>query len=859
MKRKRLTVLCLGLNVGLWAVACGDGRADKGPEPQLRASENLAQQVSVGLSERESEGISAPTLRPANRPLEAMEVFLAQRLGPDQQHYPINRLQQVRAELIAREKKLAAKAASPGGLSEWHGLGPGNIGGRTRAFVIDPTDPMTLYAGGVSGGVWKSTDGGASWRSLDDLMLNLAVTVIVLDPADPHTLYAGTGEGLFGYNQHVSLVRGLGIFKSSDAGATWRQLEGTVSGVPDGAFHFVNDLVISPHQPNRMFAATPFGVWRSQDAGETWSVVLSNPRHLSQQPATARTLVGCTQLAIRTDVEPEVLFAASGNFVSDGLYRSSDGGDTWEVVLTQPTQGRIGVAVAASNNDIMYACLAKHDNDNEWGRLVNIYRSSDGGTTWQPRVDFATTFGPWLLSSLAASSTCYGQGGYDLGWYTNLIAVDPADPDIVWVGGVGLFRSSDGARTFGIAAYPFFGRGSSVDETQYVHVDEHNIVFDPAYNGTTNQTMYVGCDGGIFRTDNARSMVSQEACPFPGEQALPALQWQSLNHGYAVTQFYHGDSATGSDLFVGGTQDNGVCLVDSRTTPENWVGVVEGDGTFAAVDPRNADVVYFGVGTFPGIYKSSNGGVTFAAANNGITDTTGWFPTPFTICPSDPDVLWTGSTRPWRSTNGAAWWTVAGDTIPPRDADITAIAVAPGDPDVVYYGTRGGSIVVTGDGMSANPSWTPGSDDLPAGWVSSIAVDPRRPEIAYCTYSTFGVGHIFRTTDGGGTWSLITGIQQAGVPDIPVHSIALSPCDPAVLWVGTELGVFVSEDTGATWHPANSGLAHVVVEVLDFSDADTLVAFTYGRGAFLTELAPCPARIRHPAGRRAPANGNHGS
>lgn len=261
-----------------------------------------------------------------DQPQQAAEFYLQQRLGPGQTQLPIEHL---RAELGKLEAREAARSAErgprslPGGIIGWSEIGPGNIGGRTRAIVFDPVNPDIMYAAGVAGGIWRSTNAGASWAVADDLMLNLAVSTIALDPSDSSILYAGTGEGFLAGRPGV---RGLGIFKSIDAGATWTQLDGTVNGVPEGAFHYVNKIVISPNDSSRIYAATRFGVWRSLNAGQTWSVVLSNPRYLATPPSTNGCNVGCTDLAVRTDRNPDVLFAAFGSFENDGLYRTDDGG-----------------------------------------------------------------------------------------------------------------------------------------------------------------------------------------------------------------------------------------------------------------------------------------------------------------------------------------------------------------------------------------------------------------------------------------------------------------------------------------------------------------------------------------------------
>lgn len=766
---------------------------------------------------------------------------MAQRLGPGQTAYPGEHLRDTLASLKQRAaaNEPARGAPPPGGVLGWASIGPGNVGGRTRAFVIDPDNPDVYYAGGVSGGVWKSTDAGANWTSLDDSMLNLAVTTIAMDPNNSNVLYAGTGEG---FGTSSAFIRGLGIFKSTDAGATWSQLAGTVSGVPDGAFHYVNKIVISPNDSNRIYAATRFGVWRSTDAGQTWSIVLSNTRYIATPPTAGNTSTGCTDMVIRADRNPDVLFASFGSFERDGLYRTVDGGNSWAAYSVPINQGRMSLALAPSNNDVLYLAMADNGLGGAVGKLVNVYQSTDGGNSFSGRVDFSTEFGPWLMSYVSIATGCVASPViYSQGWYDNILAVDPVDPDIVWLGGIDLYRSNDGGQNWGMAGYWFYYLLDPPPPT-YIRPDQHNIVFHPGYNGTTNQTMIVTNDGGLFRTQNARAATTLEECPFPGSFPPPEIAWESLNNGYGVTQFYHGDSAKLADMFVGGAQDNGTSRGLSTSAPNDWRLIFGGDGGYVAIDPTDSQTLYIEIQGFPTIRKSTDGGNSFQSAVNGITDTDGLFITPVAMDQSNPAVLWTGGSRPWRTLNAAASWQVVGPNFSAADK-ISAIGIAPSNGGVVYLGFNNGYVAKSVNALDATPTWTvfTSAHGLRTGaWVSSVNVDPDDPNVAYCTYSTFGGNHIFRTTNGGSLWTSIDGVSFAGVPDIPVHWIEVRPCDPEHLFVGTELGVFASTDGGANWLPVNAGMAHTVVETLDFQNNDTLVAFTYGRSAFRTQLVPCP-------------------
>ena len=772
---------------------------------------------------------------PFDNPGEAAEFFEAQRRPLDGGPIPVDLLRSALSEVRRRQGADAARAASgPGGIDSWEWLGPGNIGGRTRALVIDPTDPSVMYAGGVTGGIWKSLDAGASWISLDDTMISLSICTLVMDPTDPNVLYAGTGEGFFSSG---TMHRGDGIFKTTDAGATWVQLPDTAGTL----FRYVNKLAISPNDHNRIYAATRSGLWRSLDAGQTWSIRLANPTVILGPQISNGCTVGCTDIVVRTDQDPDVLFAAFGSFQADGLFRSDDGAESWDPYTVPASQGRMSLALAPSNNDVVYLLMAGNGNGIPVGQLVQLYRSIDGGQNFTAQVDMGTEFGPWLLSNVVTATGCISYPLYSQGWYDNMLAVDPADPDVVWVGGTDLLRSDDAGVNFGLASYWFADDASPY----YVHGDIHGGFFHPGYDGLTNRTMYISNDGGLFRTNNARAATSLEDCPdqFTLPQELPSIQWQTLNHNYGVTQFYHGDSSESSDLFIGGAQDNGTSGVAAVGSPNTWADFYGGDGGYVAIDPADPDTFYVEIQFFPEIQKTIDGGQTFTDATTGITDTDGLFITPFAMDPNNSQVLWTGGRRPWRTTNGAGSWTLARPFQFASGGQISAIAIAPSNSNIVYMGLNNGRIERSTNALSGNPTWVeygPSSGLISGAWVSSVSVDPIDPNVAYCTYSNYGIPHVFKTTNGGTTWLPLNGTPPDDLPDIPAHWVAARPSDPEQLYVATELGIFASDDGGATWRPSGLGIPNTIVESLDFQNDDTLIAFTHGRGAWRAALAVPP-------------------
>jgi subtilase family serine protease len=737
-------------------------------------------------------------------------------------------------------------------LGSWTPLGPGNVGGRTRALVVDRSNPDTLYAGGVAGGVWKSTDAGGSWIPLSDLQPNLAVSTLAM--ADSATIYAGTGEGFF----NGDALRGAGIFKSTDGGASWSHLSGTKTD----DFFFVNKIAVSPLDTSVVYAATRTGLFKSIDAGNTWMQVIT----------AATSGDGCTDVAIAGNGGEQAIVACgtlnASNVTSEGrVYRAVDGGP-FAVVLSEPGMERTSVAIAPSNGHIVYAVSSNGIvGDRFFEGLFKVYRSIDGGQTWTTRRVYTAAgndggTGRFLFSNSAFARGCFGNAVFSQGWYDNVIAVDPTDADRVWVGGIDLFRSDDAGVNWGQASYWY----ADVAGSSYAHADHHAIVFHPHYDGITNQTMFVGNDGGIFGTRNARARTSTDACAPPDHPSF--VGWTALNNGYAVTQFYHGLPLGGPDggtMYLGGTQDNGTVIGSDATGAGVWATLAGGDGGYVAVNPDNVNVFYV-ENTNLSLQKSVDGGLTFAPATNGITESEAnfLFIAPFTMAPSNPRQLWIGGVRLWRTTNGAGSWSAGsaptssmgcGTALNP--AQISAIAVAAGPGDRVLAGTSAGCVFNTVNALETTGStrWTRGAG-LPDGFVSSVAFHPDDVNTAYATYSTFGVPHVWKSTDGGATWTNIDGAGATAIPDVPVNAIAVDPNSPTRLYVGSDVGVFSSMDGGQTWAVENTGFANVVTEHLAtgyIGGAPYLFAFTHGRGAWRTALVPTPADlVLDPAPRTTP-------
>ena len=715
----------------------------------------------------------------------------------------------------------------------WTDVGPNNIGGRTRALLIDPQNPANLYAGGVAGGIWRSTNGGATWSFTDDYMENMAITTMAFDPTDSTILYAGTGEDFF----NLGGIRGSGIFSSTDAGISWNQLPST-AGNDD--FYYVSDIVVSPNNPKHLYAATRTGIWRSTDGGTFWTDVLTHSGDSSY----------CVELAIRTDtVTQDTLLASCGNHGQGGdaaVYRSTDSGQTWQQVLTEPYMSRTSLAIAPSDQDTMYALASTYDDTISWTHgLHALFRSTDGGATWEPRVrnsDNTAKINKLQLTNplFADYSTCYALTDqyYSQGYYDNVIAVDPTDPNTVWTGGIDIMKSTDGGQNWAMVSQWWWQDGPI-----YLHADIHALVFHPGYDGgTTNATLYVGSDGGIGRTDSANGNGSTNLCnPYDA-----TISWTPLNNGYNVTQFYHGAVYPNGQTFFGGTQDNGTNR--GNISDPNWDQIIGGDGGYVAVNPITPTIVYAEEQNRR-FLKSTDGGTTFISAVSGITESTAnyLFITPFIMDPNDPDRLWIGGHTLWRTDNGATSWTQASPTDLTNGNFISAWAVQPGNSDLVLVADSGGNIYRQTNATTANSttSWinaTEAQSDIDSlgGFVSSLTFDPNTTSTVYATVSQFGVPHLWRSTDSGITWAPFGGT----LPDIPFHHVVIPHGNSNRLYVGTDRGILTTNNGGRNWYYAQ-GFPHVPTEWLQFATdngIEYLYAFTHGRG---TLRAPTPLSLIH--------------
>ncbi len=715
--------------------------------------------------------------------------LLRQRIFPRGEiNYPVYRRAQAQAEFMQRQGIYRQV--------EWSFAGPSNVGGRITDLALSPTNFDTIYAAAASGGVFRTVDRGGQWTPVFDEELTLSIGAVALAPSRPNTVYVGTGEANAGGSSQI--YGGYGVYKSSDAGQTWQHL-----GLEET--RYIGRIVVDPHNPDRVFVAAlgklfntnpERGVYRTPDGGETWE------RSLFINDST-----GCVDL-VMNPLQPNLLYAAMWERIRrpdqntwggrhSGIYRSSDGGDTWQELTNglpynSPAVGRIGITLCASQPQVLYAIYA----DNT-GRFAGVYKTVDGGENW-------------FRTNDTDLNAVYGTTGW---WFGN-IRVSPANPNLVFALGIRMYRSLDGGQSW-------------QDRNGRLHVDQHAMYIhpqDPNY-------IVVGNDGGIYMSLNG------------------GVQWGKSSN-LPITQFYTGEF---DDQFperkYGGTQDNGTQRTLSGN-PLDWHKILAADGFYVLVDPQDNQYVYAET-QFGGLHRSTDGGYTFTSALSGIisSDRFNWS-APLAMDPSQPQTLYFGTHRVYRSNNRALSWTPISPDLSnyPHPGNlvfgtVTAIAVAPGKREVIYAGTDDGNVWISPD---FGQNWQLISAELPVRWVTRVAVDPFDEHIAYVTFSGYRwedfLPHIFRTGDAGQTWEDISG----NLPEVPLNDVVIDPGADSTLYVASDVGVYFSQNLGREWHRLGSGLPNTPIMDLDLHQADRiLLAATYGRSMYTLQLSGLTGLASH--------------
>jgi subtilisin-like proprotein convertase family protein len=736
------------------------------------------------------------------------------------------------------ERRDLPSTSIPLSLTNWTALGPaplvaaqtpGNLPatGRAAGLAVHPTDPNTIYVGTAGGGVWKTTNGNATnptWTSLTSNEASPFIGCITLAPSNPNIVYVGTGEA----ELRALSFYGRGVLKSTDAGATWTLLG---SSVFDRTA--ISNIVVHPTNPDIVFAAVcghatdgnpaqATGVFRSTDGGLTWT----------NTTAAVTTVDDFTDLEA-DPADPNVLWAGVGTRLggpANGVWRTANAlsaAPTWTRftnIVFGSTVGRTEVAIAPSNNQVVYVSMA-----DTIGGLRAWYQSTTGGATWIDR----TTVAP----------------GTDRMWFCNNLLVDRIDPQIVYFSGTtNLGRSTNGGATWTAINSGVGGTGP--------HVDHHGFAFD-----SLGRFLDVS-DGGIYRWT-----------PFPTNV------WVSLNGlnssrdvsgAINSMQFMGiGIHPTDPDFVIGGTQDNGLQRFRDSL---GWTLTEGGDGGDVIIDPFNPNRMWrvnpvpsFGANGF--VRRSTNGGNSWVPIVSGITNasTTFAFYPPIAADPATSGRIFLGSNVLYTSTNAGDTWTrLPGDTFTFPNF-IRAIGIGPANSGIIYA-SCGADLNGTVNADNANQifvttnngqTWTERTP-FAGGDFQNFVVDPTNSNIAYVVNANFSpAGHVFRTTNAGLSWTNV----GSTLPDVPFYDVLLDPgSTPAsgddVLFAAGDMGVYRSANLGAKWTKYGFGLPIAQVRDIEFSPfTKILAAATHGRGIWEILTAPPPGQIFGTIYHDANANG----
>ncbi|HNS17215.1 MAG TPA: FlgD immunoglobulin-like domain containing protein [Bacteroidales bacterium] len=659
-------------------------------------------------------------------------------------------------------------------------MGPTNIGGRITDIAVHPDSPYTWYIGASTGGIFKTTDGGSSWENVFLSAPLISIGDLEIDPTDENIIYAGTGEA----NSSSFSFLGNGIYKSTDAGQTWAHL-----GLDYSAY--IGRIVVDYDDPQRIFAAacgtlfTPDehrGVYRSQDGGNTWEKVL-----FVTDSTSAIDIVQHPE-------NPDILFAAMWERIrglsyrtsfglSSGVYKSTDGGDTWtEITDWLPSGynvGRIGIDIAKSSPNVMYAF---YDMANE---EVRVYRSDDTGESWYRTNDNALQ-----------------EMNSNFGWYFGQIRVDIYDANKVYVYGVEAFRSTNGGNSWStMGGWDF-------------HVDHHAMYMDK------NISLYLeGNDGGLYMSTNY------------------STTWTKVNN-LPITQFYAIEiDYQNPERIYGGTQDNNTIRTYSGSL-DDWEALLGGDGFYTLVDYTNSNIIYAEY-QYGQLYKSTDGGNDFnyIAWSMG-NDRTNWS-SPLVMHPVLPNTLYFGTYRVWKTLNGGSQWTAVSSDLTDGDDGsgyhtVSTLDISRPDPDIILAGTDDGHVHIS---LDAGATWNEISEGLPKRWITRVKCDPVYSDVIYATLSGFRwdepIAHVYRSNDLGQTWENISG----NLPELPVNAMAIDPDVADRYLVGTDAGLFLTEDGGESWWGVSGGLGNVPIYDLKILDYDrALYVGTYGLSIYRVDL-----------------------
>lgn len=644
------------------------------------------------------------------------------------------------------------------GSTQWTSLGPNSSDGgyrgtgRVNCLAVDPQNHSVLWAGTPGGGLWKSETGGDSWIAKTDKHPTLGVSAIVINPYDTKIMYIATGDGDGGDTFST------GVWQSTDGGETWKPTSLQWSANQQ---RNIRAMVMHPTNPLRIACAANDGIYYTSNGGQSW----------------ARTMISgqVSDLEINPG-NPEVMYACTNG----NIHRSLNGGQSWQNVLTISGVARIALCVSPANPQWVGALCSKSSNNG----FHSFWASENDGQSFAQLSN-----DPNLLGWSNSGSDNSGQGWYDL-----CVAASPFDANEIYTGGVNIWKSTDGGRSWTAATHWY-----RLDGVPEVHADHHNLLFGP------DGALYNCNDGGIYRTEDSGAFFG------------------NLTGDLTNSQIYRIGASQQNEAVIAGLQDNGTKLKDASG---DWSDVLGGDGMECIIDPTNPNLMY-GSLYYGAISRSTNGGRDWDRISRDLPDSVGAWITPYILNPKNPNEIWAGYQDVYRSQDqGNSWEKVSIDL---RGGTLQHLAMSGADTTRLYAATTG-SIWRSDNG---GKNWVSISNGLPFGTISRVAVHPENALEVYITVSGYQPDtKVVRSKDGGQTWENFSG----SLPNVPANCLAFHQNGKNGLYVGTDLGVFYRDSTTEDWVRYNDGLPNTPITDLEIRTASNeLVAATYGRGLWMAK------------------------
>lgn len=645
-----------------------------------------------------------------------------------------------------------------------NGTGQPNGLGRVNCVAFHPTNSNIIWVGAPSGGLWKTTNGGTTWSSNTDNLPTLGVSSILIDSINPNIMYIGTGD------RDGGDAPGMGVMKSTNGGVTW-----TLSNTGMGN-KVVGMMLMNPSNSSIILAATSGGVYRTTNAGAMWTKTsnTTNYKDIKYKPG-----------------DPSIVYATS----SGDFYRSTNGGVNWTQIYSGiPGTGRLVIGVSPANPAYVYALVGSSTG------LTGLYRSTNNGQSFS-----TISVSPNILGYSATGNDTRSQAWYDLA-----IAVDPTNANIIYAGGINIWKSTNGGTNWSLNAH-WVGSGG----VPAVHADIHSLDFSPL-----NGRLYCGNDGGVHYTTNG------------------GTSWPEISSGLAIAQVYKiGQSAQAANHVINGYQDNGTAIYSST----GWSTEIGGDGMECIIDPSNSNYIY-GALYYGDIRRSTNAGIYFSTIAddgvNGINESGAWV-TPYTLHSTNPNTMFIGYNNLWRSTNvkassssSVSWTKISSYS---TTTDVRVVEHSPANVNLLYF-TRSNRLYRSDNVNSASPNW--GYYDYPYlpnnATIIDLEAHPTNQNIVYMSQSN----NIYKSSTKGTSWTDIS----ANLPNVSINCIVYDTSSNEGLYVGTDLGVFYKDASMSQWIPFSTGLP-VSGEITELEiyynpnpSNSRITAATYGRGLWQSDL-----------------------